>query len=229
LGEVWLVEIASRDDVKDAIGASVLAEATVAFQRLLTCSAGAAPRSAYDEAIRRALSDFGNKIVVPLKRARQGTLVVRQRSPNTQSTVPNDGVVFLAHSFDPADSIVTDAIRQTLSALGLTVTTGQRPKADSVSKKVRRRLDTASIFVGLFTRRERLGSTKGWSTSPWIIDEKAYALGKGKKLILLKEVGVSSIGGIQGDYEFIEFDRKSLLPTVIALVTVLTNIRTGRD
>jgi hypothetical protein len=55
-----------------------------------------------------------------------------------------------------------------------------------------------------------------------VLDEKAYALGKGKKLILLKEVGVGSIGGIQGDYEFIEFAREILQTVPTKLMSMFS-------
>ena len=51
-----------------------------------------------------------------------------------------------------------------------------------------------------------------------MIDEKAYAVGLQKPLILLKEQGVNSIGGIQGEYEYIEFSRHALEGAVIKLI-----------
>ncbi|HEV8595762.1 MAG TPA: hypothetical protein VGR51_09560, partial [Thermoplasmata archaeon] len=56
--------------------------------------------------------------------------------------------------------------------------------------------------------------------SPWLIDEKAFAVAKNKRLILLKEDGVNSIGGLQGDYEYIEFSRNRLNELVVSLVQV---------
>ena len=56
------------------------------------------------------------------------------------------------------------------------------------------------LMAGLIARPRRVE----WTTTAWVVDEKAYAVGKGKKLIVLKEEGVGSIGGIQGDYEFID-------------------------
>ena len=78
------------------------------------------------------------------------------------------------------------------------------------------------------SRRDRVGALspeiecrkQEWTTSLWVIDEKAYAVGKQKKLILLKEQGVGSIGGIQGDYEFIEFTRDALSLLVVRLLQV---------
>ena len=74
------------------------------------------------------------------------------------------------------------------------------------------------MFVGVFTRREKISRQSRWVTSPWLIDEKAYAVAKDKKLILLKESGVNSIGGIQGDYEYIEFSRGRLQDLAISLL-----------
>jgi hypothetical protein len=57
-----------------------------------------------------------------------------------------------------------------------------------------------------------------------VIDEKAYALAKGKRLILLRESGVQSIGGIQGDYEYIEFVRTNLVDLLIKLLQTLRSL-----
>jgi len=65
---------------------------------------------------------------------------------------------------------------------------------------------------------------KKWSTSTWVIDEKAYA--SRKKLVLLVEEGVESIGGIQGDAEYIEFTREKLAQAVVKLLQ-LFRLETG--
>jgi hypothetical protein len=51
-----------------------------------------------------------------------------------------------------------------------------------------------------------------------VIEEKAYAVAKRKKLVLIKEDGISSIGGIQGDYEYIEFRRDQLHALVFKII-----------
>jgi hypothetical protein len=112
-----------------------------------------------------------------------------------------------------------------LEAYGFTAVTGELPKADSVSKKVRERIEGADYFLGIFTRRERLrGRRNEWTTSAWVIDEKAYALATRKKLILLRETGVQSIGGIHGDYEFVEFTRAAIPDLLIKLVATLRSL-----
>jgi len=48
-----------------------------------------------------------------------------------------------------------------------------------------------------------------WKTSDWIIQEIGLAKGRGLDLILLIEDGVRKPGGLQGDVEYIPFDRGS--------------------
>jgi tetratricopeptide (TPR) repeat protein len=63
--------------------------------------------------------------------------------------------------------------------------------------------------VGIFTRHlQQQGGS--YSTSAWIVDEKATALAAGKRLLLFVEKGVGEFGGLQGDYEYIEFERDNL-------------------
>ena len=116
-------------------------------------------------------------------------------------------------------------MRETLTALGVKVITGDEPKAASISDKVKRSIEEQSFFVGVFSRRDKVARKQEWTTSAWVIDEKAYAVGLRKRLVLLKEQGVVSIGGIQGDYEYIEFSRDQLEMLVLRLVQLfdLTN------
>jgi len=90
------------------------------------------------------------------------------------------------------------------------VVTGEIPRANRISEKVKALIEGQDIFVGVFTRRDKIARRNEWTTSVWVIDEKAYAYARGKKIILIKEEGVGSIGGILGDYEFLDFKRARL-------------------
>lgn len=134
---------------------------------------------------------------------------------------------FVGHSFLPNDKRVAEGVIQCLAAIGISVVTGEKPKADRISEKVKRLIEEQYLFVGVFTRRDKIAHKTEWTTTPWVIDEKAYAVGKGKKLILVKEEGVGSIGGIQGDYEFIEFSRDHLEELLVRLIQVFEVAVTG--
>src|SRR5207245_8058493 len=132
---------------------------------------------------------------------------------------------FVGHSFANNDRPIVRIVTDALEAIGIEVVTGEKPRADRISNKVKALIDGQHLFVGIFTRRDKLVGKKEWSTSAWIIDEKAYA-SRSKKLILLKEAGVESIGGIQGDHEYIEFSRENFgeaLTSLLQLFDVTVN------
>jgi len=218
LAERWLVEVAGRSDVKFAVGDEVMADLNVAFQRLLTYAERPNPRGKYDAALSGILKDFRANVIVVLKQNRGVELAVSSNAVTTQRPPAS---TFIGQSFADVDARVNGTVRRFLKAYGLAVTTGEEPRAQTVSSKVKARIDDADMFVGIFTRRDKLAKKEEWATSAWVIDEKAYALAKGKRLILLKEAGVNSVGGLQGDYEYLEFDRSELEDLLVRLLETL--------
>jgi hypothetical protein len=221
LGERWLVEVGAREDVIGAVGQEVVADLSVEFQRLITFSEAATARKRYDTAVRAILRDFRTRVVVPLKQARHRAPPASQPSPVRTQAI---GSVFIGQSFNTVDAKLNATISRFVEAFGFATVSGEKPRADSVSQKVRDRIESATYFLGLFTRRDRVKGRREWTTSAWIIDEKAYALANRKKLILLREEGVQSIGGIQGDYEYIEFNRNDVPDLFVKLVSVLRSL-----
>lgn len=219
LAESWLTELSTRQEVVAAISSDVLADLTVHFQRLLSFSEHATARSRYDREIRQVLARFTLDVVVPLKQAKAAQqplptipglapVVVAPASASVAEAF--QPTAFVGHSFGNHDKEAVRYIRSVLAGIGIKTVTGERPQAARVSDKVKRLIEGQHMFVGVFTRRDKIARRQEWTTSPWVIDEKAYAYAKGRKLILLKEDGVQSIGGIQGDYEFITFSRDRL-------------------
>jgi hypothetical protein len=232
LAENWIVNFSQRQEIAEAVPSDFLADLGVHFQRILTLSEHASQRARYDAEIAAILRDFSLKVVVPMKQSRARSVstspasiplavplqqIVQPQQPTNDQFFP---AAFVGHSFTESDRIVVSCVVDTLISLGLKTITGEKPKASRISDKVKKLIEDQHIFVGIFTKRDKIAHKKEWTTSPWVLDEKAYALGKGKKLILLKEVGVGSIGGIQGDYEFIEFSRDSLETVPSRLVSM---------
>ena len=218
IGEIWMVEVVPREDVRAALPDGVFADLLVEFQRLVTYAQQQVQRRKYDQATRNILRDFVLNVVVPLK---QGRVEVDGRSAGlgrSESQLPAADAAFVGHSFSKDDRHVVNAVTELLRTVGVPVVTGEKPRANRISDKIKKRIESCPIFIGLFTRQDRISRTKEWMASPWIIDEKAYAVAKGKKLVLLKEHGVSNIGGIQGDYEYIEFERDKLVDLVMDLL-----------
>ncbi len=225
-----MVDYANNDAVLAAVGPEVLANLTVHFQRLLTIPDGQSKRAIYDAELGALLKALPAQVIIPLKQAtvRQqrlgGALVAAQQQAVIEPFSPT---AFVGHSFAASDRYIVESVIGTLREVGFSVVTGERPRAERISEKVKRLIDGQHLFVGLFTRRERIVRKQEWTTSPWVIDEKAYALGHNKRLLLLKEQGIASIGGLQGDYEFIEFSRDRLDALVLTMLKFLSVKVTG--
>lgn len=223
LAEVWLVQLSTNHAFGLAIGSETLADLNVHFQRILSFSEHATVRSRYDTELRSILNNYSVKVVLLLKQSRGRSV---STPPPTSSTIIVHSA-FVGQSFSPTDKQVNLCISNTLDALGVSVVTGEKPKAALISEKVKRLIEQQTIFVGVFTRRDKIARKPEWTTSEWVLDEKAYALGKQKRLILLKEQGVGSIGGIQGDYEYIEFSRDALENLTVKLIQLFDITNNG--
>lgn len=224
LAEVWMVEVISRQDLQNALDAETVADLNIQFQRLLTYSEKSVVRRKYDSALRAILTEFRARIVVPLKARRNQAglpLGTTRPAPDATRSLSELKSMFVGHSFDARDKPVVDVVCRLLTTLDIKVVTGEKPKADRVSTKVRRRIEECEGFMGVFTERDKLAGKDKWATSAWIIDEKAYALASNKKLVLIKERRVSSIGGLQGDYEYLEFDRDDLADLILRLLEMI--------
>ena len=228
LAEVWLADLSQRPELSACVAVKYMADLNVQFQRILICTEKATVRKKYDEEISTVLKDYTANLVVPLMQG-SGKLP----ATNSPVLVPAQNVdaegfratAFVGHSFANNDRPIVRIVTDALEAIGIEVVTGEKPRADRISNKVKALIDGQHLFVGIFTRRDKLVGKKEWSTSAWIIDEKAYA-SRSKKLILLKEAGVESIGGIQGDHEYIEFSRENFgeaLTSLLQLFDVTVN------
>jgi tetratricopeptide (TPR) repeat protein len=140
---------------------------------------------------------------------------------------------FVGHSFSSADQGVNAAflkyltdVAETLSNFSWEHAEGAEPK--DVREKVLARLEDKNLFIGICTRKERAIADAHlkkpwysdrlriaadvefeWKTSDWIIQEIGLAVGRGMDLILLVEEGVRAPGGLQGDIEYIPFNREA--------------------
>jgi tetratricopeptide (TPR) repeat protein len=137
---------------------------------------------------------------------------------------------FVGHTFSDNDANLIHDFKSLLGKLGLECESGQRPEGRPVSEKVKERIRAADVFVGFFTRREKIASRDEWTTSSWVIEEKAMAVELGKPLLLFVEDGVREIGGLQGDYEYVSFSRKKLHEAFLkAIDYVLSLTSTSMD
>lgn len=132
---------------------------------------------------------------------------------------------FVGHSFADDDQHIVQQLIKFLTKLGVKCETGLRPEPRGVSDKVNQRIRAAELFVGIFTRRGK-HEDGSYSTSAWTIEEKATALATGKKLLLFVEDGVNQFGGLQGDYEYVRFNRDSFGDALVHAMDYVLSVTT---
>jgi hypothetical protein len=222
LSETWLANLSQRPEIAANVSPEYFGDLNVHFQRILVATEKATIRKRYDYEIDAVLKNYTPDLVVPLMQANGQHALAKPAGAADTAAEAFRPTAFVGHSFNEEDLPFVHAITQTLEALGISVLTGEKPKADRISEKVKRMIDGQHIFVGIFTKRAKLEGKNAWTTSEWVLDEKAYAYGKGRKLILLKEAEVESIGGIQGDYEYLSFSREKFHEVIVKLIQVFT-------
>jgi len=136
-----------------------------------------------------------------------------------------EATAFVGHSFADDDQHIVQQLIKFLTKLGIKCETGLRPEPRGVSDKVNERIRAAELFVGIFTRRDKHESGS-YSTSAWTIEEKATALAAGKKLLLFVEDGVNEFGGLQGDYEYVRFNRDSFGDALVHAMDYVLSVTT---
>lgn len=151
---------------------------------------------------------------------------------------------FLAHSFRKEDEDLINAIIVFLTnEIGLKCVQGLRAQNKSVSEKVKTRISDSPIFIAIFTKTEPYikVSDLSWSqrlwpnkhifylTSNWVIQESGFAVAKQKELIFLVEDGVTGLPELQGDLEYLPFNRNNLSPAFVKLQTIVRDIIEGKS
>lgn len=140
---------------------------------------------------------------------------------------------FVGHSFTKEDEAVVQAFLESFSELskmgiGFSWDHAKEAEAKDLAEKVIEKMQDKNLFIGICTKKEMVishgklkptvfsrgrlsGATDNfkWKTSDWIIQEIGLAIGKGMELLLIVEKGLNKPGGLQGNHEFIEFERNA--------------------
>ncbi|CAN5678061.1 hypothetical protein BH09PLA1_BH09PLA1_24140 [soil metagenome] len=125
-----------------------------------------------------------------------------------------EATAFVGHSFAEDDAEIVNQLKDFFTKLGVQCDSGKRPEPRPVAEKLLERIRNAELFIGIFTRRDALQDGT-FTTSPYTLEEKAAAIAEGKKLLLFVEDGVKDFGGLQGDYEYIRFQRTNFAAALI--------------
>lgn len=140
---------------------------------------------------------------------------------------------FVGHSFTKEDEGVVrtfleffDQVKE--MGIGFSWEHAKKAEPKVLAEKVVRLIQDKNLFIGICTKKERAidpGNLKlglfrrsmfnakeedfDWKTSDWIIQEIGLSIGRDMGIILLIEKGLRLPGGLQGNLEYITFNRKS--------------------
>lgn len=117
----------------------------------------------------------------------------------------------MAYRFIPEDEGIANTIKKLLELEGFVCVDAQTAKAEDVSDKVKKEIENSDGVVVIFTKVKQLSNGK-WTTSSWLNDEKAFALGKNKPILLFFEdcIDPDERKGIHGELEYLPFNRDKM-------------------
>lgn len=132
--------------------------------------------------------------------------------PNSQMRT-----VFLSCRF--AEKEYIDGLCELLRQNNFEIVTGKEANT-YISRAILDRIERCEFFISLMTKYAQKSDGK-YITSPWLLEEKGAALAFEKRIILMVEDDVVDIGGLQGDWQRIDFNSKGFLLAALQAVEQL--------
>jgi hypothetical protein len=181
------------------------------------------------ELLRTRIQETGDRIsqeaLGPVLQAIVANLSQLRRRESTAWSKTHDRTVFLSYAFSEGEYV--EALKDLLESRGFTVVTGENTNT-YISKAIHHRIETASLFLCLLTRRHALNDGF-FLPSLWLVEEKAIAIASNKPMVLMVEDGVLEIGGLQSDYQRIHFSEKGFMTAALKAVRQLESYLGGSD
>ena len=161
----------------------------------------------------------------PLGYAELSSLIMRLAGHLSVRVVARP-TVFVGYRYTPEDEILANKFIELLRLEDFNPISGKTAKAEDVDDKIKKMIDQIEGVINIFTREKEL-KEKDWTTSTWLIDEKAYAIGRGKPVILFFEdcIAQTERKGIHGELEYIEFNREHLDEAFLKAIPYLRDFR----
>ncbi len=155
---------------------------------------------------------------------------------------------FVGRSFLEENESLWYEIRKILESLrpiGFEFEDAKEAQLRPISDKVRQGIERNDFYIGILTRRLPIKEEAAelnilkrilaafpdpkipsqWTTSNWVVQESGFALGKGRKVLLLIEQGIDfPSADLDADTEWIRFDRTAIPQCANRLVSMIGNL-----
>jgi thioredoxin-like negative regulator of GroEL len=156
---------------------------------------------------------------------------------------------FIGRSFLTEDKEVWYELRDILDSfkpMGFEYEDAAEGQIRPISEKIKEKILEHEIYIGVLTKRFAIWESpatfyekwvcrrgtykpKRWTTSEWVTEEIGFAIGKDRKILLLIEQGVHfPVTDLDGDTQFVGFDRENLANSQNEIGEMLLNIISQR-
>lgn len=135
--------------------------------------------------------------------------------------------IFVGYRFVPEDEKLVSKFMELFRHEGFNCINGETARAEDIDDKAKEMIEQQSEgVIIIFTKEEELREG-GWTTSVWLTDEKAFAIGKNKPVLLFFEdlIAQTQRKGIHGELEYIEFNRGNLDEALLKAIPYLRDFR----
>jgi len=166
--------------------------------------------------IYRSSSEAALAFLSELEQVLQLTPAMPQPEPDKNEEEPRlRRTVFIAHSFDDAGRSYAFQLTKFLNLLRFEVATGEGFAPESISAKVKRRLQAQGIAVAILSEKDDM---------TWLVQETTSAGMSGKPLIVLVEEGLAFKPGLLGDIDYIRFAKGAFAECFIPIAEGLREL-----
>jgi hypothetical protein len=128
--------------------------------------------------------------------------------------------IFVGFGFNGRDRWISDMVFPLVEAFGDSVITGEAMFGEVISEEVKTRIRRSNAYVGFLTRRP--DGAPG-ETHMWVIQELAFAVASGLRVVEIRETGVHNQAGMLGDRSRITYDEARRDECLVSLVKTLGN------
>lgn len=127
--------------------------------------------------------------------------------------------IFVGYGYQERDQWIEDLVFPIIEAFGSEVISGKEVHGRIISEAIRNEIQKSDALIAFLTRRER--TDDGGNTHRWVSDELATALAFKLRVLEVREVGVTGQGGMAGDRQRIEYDKKNRDRCLVELVKAI--------
>jgi len=135
-------------------------------------------------------------------------------------------IIFVGYRYTEEDEKLANEFIKLFELEGFKCVSGKTAKAEDIDEKVKKLIDQSEGVIIIFTREKEL-KDGGWTTSRWLTDEKAYAMGRDKPVLLFFEdcIAQTERKGIHGELEYVKFNREHLHEAFLKAIPYLRDFR----